>query len=91
MQTSPAAIEDRKPDLADLCLVRMSELYPRHAVITVDENDFQGLPAEQTGSYSDHLSPTCITLHHIKFPQFMYRLCTKVAGLERLTSLDQRS
>ena len=22
--------EDRKPDLADLCLVRMSELYPRH-------------------------------------------------------------
>jgi len=33
--------EDRKPDLADLCLVRMSELYPRHWVITVDENDFR--------------------------------------------------
>ena len=33
--------ENRKPDLADLCLVRMSELYPRHAVITVDENDFR--------------------------------------------------
>jgi predicted nucleic acid-binding protein len=33
--------EDRKPDLADLCLVRMSELYPRHAIITVDENDFR--------------------------------------------------
>jgi hypothetical protein len=33
--------EDRKPDLADLCLVRMSELYPRHAVITVDEYDFR--------------------------------------------------
>ena len=33
--------DDRKPDLADLCLVRMSELYPRHAVITVDENDFR--------------------------------------------------
>ena len=33
--------EDRKPDLADLCLVRMSELYPRHSVITVDENDFR--------------------------------------------------
>ncbi len=31
---------DRKPDLADLCLVRMSELYPRHSVITVDEADF---------------------------------------------------
>ena|SRR5947209_14795979 len=33
--------EDRKPDLADLCLVRMSELYPRHSVITIDENDFR--------------------------------------------------
>ena len=33
--------EDREPDLADLCLVRMSELYPRHSVITVDENDFR--------------------------------------------------
>jgi len=33
--------EDRKPDLADLCLIRMSELYPRHTVITVDESDFR--------------------------------------------------
>jgi predicted nucleic acid-binding protein len=33
--------EDRKPDLADLCLIRMSELYPRHVVITVDESDFR--------------------------------------------------
>jgi len=32
---------DRKPDLADLCLIRMSELYPRHSVITVDEEDFR--------------------------------------------------
>ncbi len=32
---------DRQPDLADLCLVRMSELYPRHLVITVDEDDFR--------------------------------------------------
>jgi hypothetical protein len=32
---------DRKPDLADLCLIRMSELYPRHTVITVDANDFR--------------------------------------------------
>lgn len=31
---------DRKPDLADLCLIRMSELFPRHVVITVDEDDF---------------------------------------------------
>ena len=30
---------DRKPDLADLCLIRLSELHPRHAVITVDRED----------------------------------------------------
>jgi uncharacterized protein len=33
--------EDRQPDLADLCVIRMSELYPRHTVITVDEGDFR--------------------------------------------------
>ena len=32
---------DRKPDLADLCVVRMSELYPRHRVITIDRVDFR--------------------------------------------------
>jgi hypothetical protein len=32
---------DRHPDLADLCLIRMSELYPRHTVVTVDEDDFR--------------------------------------------------
>ena len=32
---------DRSPDLADLCLVRMSELHPRHRVITVDRRDFR--------------------------------------------------
>ncbi len=32
---------DRRPDLADLCLVRMSELYPEHRVITVDHEDFR--------------------------------------------------
>ena len=32
---------DRKPDLADLCLIRMSELHPRHSVITVDKADFR--------------------------------------------------
>lgn len=36
-----ARYADRKPDLADLCLIRMSELYPRHTVITVDEDDFR--------------------------------------------------
>jgi predicted nucleic acid-binding protein len=32
---------DRHPDLADLCLIRMSELYPRYSVITVDREDFR--------------------------------------------------
>jgi len=30
--------KDRKPDLADLCLIRVSELHPKHSVITVDED-----------------------------------------------------
>jgi predicted nucleic acid-binding protein len=29
---------DRHPDLADLCLIRMSELYPRYTVVTVDDD-----------------------------------------------------
>ena len=29
---------DRHPDLADLCLIRMSEIHPHHRVITVDED-----------------------------------------------------
>jgi uncharacterized protein len=33
--------EDRQPDLADLCLIRMSELFPKYVLITVDENDFR--------------------------------------------------
>lgn len=32
--------KDRQPVLADLCLIRMSELYPQHSVITVD-GDFR--------------------------------------------------
>ena len=32
---------DRKPDLADLCLVRMSELHSRHSVVTTDRGDFR--------------------------------------------------
>lgn len=32
---------NRKPDFADLCLVRMSELFPKHPVITVDREDFR--------------------------------------------------
>jgi|ERR1051326_783770 predicted nucleic acid-binding protein len=33
--------KDRSPDLADLCLIRLSELNPRHHVITVDIEDFK--------------------------------------------------
>jgi predicted nucleic acid-binding protein len=33
--------KDRQPDLADLCLIRMSELYPKQSVITVDAEDFR--------------------------------------------------
>ncbi len=32
---------DRQPDFADICLIRMSELYPRHPVITVNRGDFR--------------------------------------------------
>ena len=32
---------DRKPDLADLCLIRMSELNPDHSIITTDRDDFR--------------------------------------------------
>lgn len=32
--------QDRNPDLADLCLIRMSELYPEHELLTVD-TDFR--------------------------------------------------
>jgi predicted nucleic acid-binding protein len=31
---------DRHPDIADLCLIRMSEVFPRYPVITVD-SDFR--------------------------------------------------
>jgi len=33
--------KDREPDLADLCLIRMSEMYPRHSVVTIDRRDFR--------------------------------------------------
>jgi len=36
-----ARYADRHPDLADLCLIRMSELFPSHSVITVDRDDFR--------------------------------------------------
>jgi uncharacterized protein len=36
-----ARYADRKPDFADLCLIRMSELHPRYPVITTDMSDFR--------------------------------------------------
>jgi uncharacterized protein len=41
LEALAARYADRRPDLADLCLVRMSELHPRHSVITVDRDDFR--------------------------------------------------
>jgi predicted nucleic acid-binding protein len=40
LQALAKRYEDREPDLADLCLIRLSELNPRHPVITVDRGDF---------------------------------------------------
>jgi len=31
---------DRKPDLADLCLIRLSEIHPKHSIVTID-GDFR--------------------------------------------------
>jgi uncharacterized protein len=31
---------NRHPDLAAVCLIRMSERYPRHHVVTTDQDDF---------------------------------------------------
>ena len=36
-----ARYADRRPDLADLCLIRLSELHPNHRVLTVDADDFR--------------------------------------------------
>jgi hypothetical protein len=36
-----ARYADRSPDLADVCLIRLSELHPRHPVITTDVRDFR--------------------------------------------------
>jgi len=33
--------QDRSPDLADLCLIRMSEIHANMPVITIDEKDFR--------------------------------------------------
>ncbi len=33
--------DDQHPDLADLCVIRLSEIYPTHKVLTVDGSDFR--------------------------------------------------
>jgi predicted nucleic acid-binding protein len=33
--------DDQSPDLADLCVIRLSEIYPMHKVLTVDRSDFR--------------------------------------------------
>jgi predicted nucleic acid-binding protein len=32
---------DQEPDLADLCVIRLSELHPKHTVLTVDAGHFR--------------------------------------------------
>ena len=41
LEALAARYADRHPDLADLCLIRMSELFPGHSIITVDREDFR--------------------------------------------------
>jgi predicted nucleic acid-binding protein len=41
LETLAKRYADREPDLADLCLIRMSELHPKHPVVTVDREDFR--------------------------------------------------
>jgi predicted nucleic acid-binding protein len=33
--------DDQSPDLADLCVIRLSEIHPMHKVLTVDRSDFR--------------------------------------------------
>jgi uncharacterized protein len=47
---------DRKPDLADLCIIRLSELNPRYPVITTDLNNFRVYRRGRKRSHSSHSS-----------------------------------
>ena len=40
LQALAKRYSDQKPDLADLCLIRMSEMHPHHKVVTIDREDF---------------------------------------------------
>ncbi len=33
--------DDQQPDLADLCVIRLSEVYSSHKVLTIDGSDFR--------------------------------------------------
>jgi hypothetical protein len=48
---------ERNPDLADLCLIRMSELHPRHVVITWTRAIFESI-----GATSERLSRCFVRL-----------------------------
>jgi len=41
LESLAARYADRHPDLAELCLIRLSELFPEHSIITVDREDFR--------------------------------------------------
>jgi hypothetical protein len=41
LQELAARYADRSPDLADLCLIRLSKLNPKYPVITTDVGDFR--------------------------------------------------
>lgn len=41
LETLSIRYADRRPDLADLCLIRMSELFPKHPVVTLEWEDFR--------------------------------------------------
>src|SRR5262249_46298963 len=41
LEALAARYADRTPDFADLCLIRMTELFPRHSIVTIDREDFR--------------------------------------------------
>jgi hypothetical protein len=51
---------DRKPDSADLGLIRMSELFLRHTMITTGRG-FPPFSKKQEGSHTPHLPEQTVT------------------------------
>ena len=54
--TCEAVLADRNPDLAVLCLIRMSELHPARIVLTVD-NDFRVYRRNRREAIPIHMPP----------------------------------